>query len=512
MKNPFSQSFGSKRMDSIGSRTVFKEPTTGEWEVGSAILGEYKVKGRLGKGGMGIVYLLRNQKTGGRFAVKRAIAKDKRNRENFLSELQAWVDLPENPHIVACRFFRTMGDEVILFSDYVDGGSVKDLIDTGRLYEGGPMESLRRILDIGIQAAWGLHALHNLGYVHQDVKPGNVLITRDGVVKITDFGLIKARARAASTPLSGGKSLFVSYGGMTPVYCSPEQLNRERLTRRTDIWSFGVSLLHLFTGEVTWRSGVVAPEVLEDYLKEEGDPGLPGMPQGVVETLRRCLKQDPKERWKTMLEVADALSEVYQKSFVAYKRMAPAFSMPVSVEHDRRGIHGTKWRDPKYFLEKVMDEGEIERLLSARGGSRKAQAVGDMAAYEEALRLYEEAAKEGVREIEDEIHLLYLNKGLIHEYLGDSPGSLRLFDRAIGIRERLVYKEGRWELADDLAVSYNNKAFALDSLGRPKEAADIRDKAIGIYERLVYKEGRWELADDLARSYNNKGLIHEYLG
>ena len=146
-----------------------------DWNLGQTILDDFVVDRVLGKGGMGIVYLVHSQTSRRLFAVKRATGMKESDRRNFLAELQTWIDLPEHPNIVPCRFFRTVGDEVLIFAEYVEGGSLKEWIDSKKLYEGGPQKAVERILDISIQFAWGLHCMHERGVVHQDVKPGNVL-------------------------------------------------------------------------------------------------------------------------------------------------------------------------------------------------------------------------------------------------------------------------------------------------------------------------------------------------
>ena len=94
--------------------------------------------------------------------------------------------------------------------------------------------------------------------IHQDVKPANVLMLPDGTAKITDFGLAKARAAAGELVMAdAGRSILVSTGGMTPAYCSPEQANNEPLSRKTDIWSWAVSVLEMLLGEVCWQSGAL---------------------------------------------------------------------------------------------------------------------------------------------------------------------------------------------------------------------------------------------------------------
>src|SRR4051812_28725754 len=164
------------------------------WPPGHAFLDEFVVEGVLGRGGMGEVYRVRRQSTGEVLAVKRACLRGEDVRRSFLAELETWIDLPDHPHLVACRFFRTVGDEVVLFTDVATGGSLADWIAQGRL------TALDGRLDVAIQVAWGLHAVHELGVVHQDVKPANVLMSEDGTARVADFGLARARAQASPVP------------------------------------------------------------------------------------------------------------------------------------------------------------------------------------------------------------------------------------------------------------------------------------------------------------------------
>jgi Serine/threonine protein kinase len=170
-----------------------------EWKVGDVILEEYEVKGELGRGGMGVVYLLQHRHSGRQFAVKRALGLTGADRQHFLAELQTWIDLPEHENLVACRFFRTLGEEILIFADYVEGGSLAHWIQSGKLYEGGHLVALERMLDIAIQFAWGLHCLHRLGLVHQDVKPGNVLMGQDDQVALLGIrSKVSTRGRSNS--------------------------------------------------------------------------------------------------------------------------------------------------------------------------------------------------------------------------------------------------------------------------------------------------------------------------
>ena len=251
-----------------------------EWKNGQVILGEYTIDMELGRGGMGRVWLVKSNSTARRFAVKQTLLKEDKHRKAFLAELQTWIDLPEHPNIVPCRFFRTVGDDVLIFSEFVDGGSLKNWIDSRRLYEGDQRQSLKRILDTAIQFAWGLHSIHELGLVHQDVKPGNVLMSSGAEaalqgmrVQVSDYGLARARARsgAPNVQAAGERSTLLSNGGCTPAYCSPEQAKGLSITRKTDLWSWGVSVLEMFTGGVTWYSGHLAGPVLDRYAEDTNE-------------------------------------------------------------------------------------------------------------------------------------------------------------------------------------------------------------------------------------------------
>jgi serine/threonine protein kinase/tetratricopeptide (TPR) repeat protein len=484
------------------------------WTKGQSILGEYTVEGVLGEGGMGTVYLLvRSHFTGQRFAVKKTKFRDETIQRNFLRELQLWLDLPEHPHLVACRFFRTIDEELAIFAEYVEGGALTKWIAERGLKE------LPHILDVAIQFAWGLHALHEQGLVHQDVKPSNVLLTGEGLAKVSDFGLARARAAAGERPAGGGQGILLSCGGMTEAYCSPEQAAYQALTSKTDIWSWGVSVLEMFTGGVTWANGVVADQALDAYVDRYGRAGvgadgLPLMPVEMVAVLRRCFRPEPQDRWGTMLEVAELLREIYrQYRGSGYPRETPA-SLRASESRvfidERRTITGVQWPDPQPWLAAALkadgrDPAEAGALMSPREGSRRAQAVADLAAYDAAQRIYERLVDNGRTNLRSDLARLCGHKALVHGYLADAPGAVAACDRALAILERLVNQEGRRELANDLAVMCLNKGSVLWRMGELAGAVAAYDQALAIQERLVNQEGRWELADSLARTYMNKG-------
>ena len=225
---------------------------------------------------------------------------------------------------------------------------------------------------------------------------------------------------------------------------------------------------------------------------------------------------------------------------------------------------GAEWSDPREWLLKAFqadgrDPIEAEALLPARTGSRKAQAIADLAGYNEARRIFRRLVVSGRKDLERDLAVLCTDSAHINILLDDIPGALESYDRAIAILEPLVGREGRrelagdlarvygtrptrcrtwatcpprsscatgrsrswsrWssgrgggELAGDLALVYGSKANAVWQLGDLPAAVGLYDRAIATYERLVEREGRRELAGDLARGYGNKAIAVQRLG
>ncbi len=356
-----------------GSPKDRKEQVPLEWQEGDVILDLYEVKRVHTGGGMGLVYRVHHRGWGMDLAVKSPRAtyfQNETQKENFVRECFTWMDLGLHPNTVSCYYVRTLGGIPRVFAEYVDGGSLKDWIDSRKLYEGGHEPILRRILDIAIQFAWGLHYAHENGLVHQDVKPANVLMTPDGITKVTDFGLAMARAVAGEQGLSVGQSgqtLVVRGAGLcTREYASPEQVAGDPLTRKTDIWSWGVSVLELFTG-IMPPYGPAAGEVLENYLQtgpEEND--LPPMPDPVVDLLRHCFQKNPEDRPESMAHISEILQSLFKQITTRnYGRKQPGMGTLQADSFNNRGLSlidlGQKEEARQVFNEALrLDSGHPE--------------------------------------------------------------------------------------------------------------------------------------------------------
>jgi WD40 repeat protein/serine/threonine protein kinase len=305
------------------------EAPTDAWKPGDVILNLYDVREVFTGGGRGLVYRVRHRGWNMDLAVKRPrpeFFQNEQDKADFEREAETWIKLGLHPHLVACHYVRRLGGIPHVFAEYVAGGSLAEWIASRQLYAGGPVGALERILDIAIQFAWGLQHAHEQGLVHRDVKPGNVMLTNEGVAKVTDFGMAKARGSSAEIILGGtDRSVLVSAGGLTPAFCSPEQAQGRPVSRKTDIWSWGVSLLHMFNGAAHWSAGYLAAGVLEDFRRRGAyDQNLPSMPPPLAELLERCFRTNPDDRPRDMREIAGQLQRLYEEVVGRpYRRLPP---------------------------------------------------------------------------------------------------------------------------------------------------------------------------------------------
>ncbi|MDO5476688.1 MAG: serine/threonine-protein kinase [Eubacteriales bacterium] len=360
-------------------------PLTDSIRPGETLLGTYRIDSAPISGGMGRVWRVHHAGWNVDLAMKRPkpeFFRSRHDKQSFTEECRSWINLGLHPNIVSCYYVREIDGVPTIFSEWMDGGSAEKRIQDGTLYEinsgadwddrdqkadrgnrnDGTEESgqedradrpetvlQERLLDLAIQFARGLGYAHENGLIHQDVKPDNLLLTREGEAKVSDFGLARARTFLAMTAQTGrrggnrggsrkgraGKASeeivlreqaggefrldvnatqVTPAGGRTPSYCSPEQAAGLPLTRRTDIYSWAVSVMEMYLGGKPWAhgrdlTGPIAGAACRDYF--EMCPEERRIPEKLQDLLAQCMEPLPEDRPHDFQEVEQTLRKIY---------------------------------------------------------------------------------------------------------------------------------------------------------------------------------------------------------
>ena len=269
-------------------------------------LGPYEIQGLIGAGGMGEVYKAKDPKLGREVAIKvlpAAFAEDTDHLRRFEQEARAAGAL-NHPNITVIHDLGSHEGAPYLVMELLEGESLRAAMDAG------PMASARAA-ELGEQIAAGLAAAHERGIVHRDLKPENLFLTRDGVVKILDFGLAKRsriEGEAATEAMANLTASGVVMG--TLHYMSPEQANGRSVDFHTDQFSLGIVLYELLSGRKPFGGDSMA-ETLAAIVRDDPAPleslSL-GIPAGLAAIVQRCLAKEPKERYASTRDLANHLS------------------------------------------------------------------------------------------------------------------------------------------------------------------------------------------------------------
>ncbi len=267
---------------------------------GEILKGRFKILSFLGKGGMGVIYRAMDLKLNRVVAVKilpLELKADEKARKRFLREAQAAARL-EHPNICTIHEIYESDDIDFIVMPYIEGENLQRV-----LRNKGPF-SLEEFLHYARQMASALSAAHNKGIIHRDIKPSNIMITREGLVKILDFGLAKFTGAEESLT-----SADVVVG--TLAYMSPEQCRGEKLTPASDVFSMGIVFYEMLTGENPFR-GEDTGSTFYKLLHE--DPPPPShkkqLPPELDRVLMKALEKEPSKRYRDGGELLKALSEI----------------------------------------------------------------------------------------------------------------------------------------------------------------------------------------------------------
>jgi serine/threonine protein kinase len=277
-------------------------------------LAHYRIEAKLGEGGMGVVYRAYDTQLRRPVALKILLpeyASDPERRSRLLREARAASAL-HHQNIVG--IFEVGSDNGVDFigMEFIEGKTLGDIIPARGL-------PLGKALDYAVQVAGGLAKAHAAGVVHRDLKPGNIMLTRDGLVKLLDFGL------ARRVELAEGHDTTLTVQGEivgTPAYMSPEQAQGKAVDAASDVFSLGSVLYQMVTGHQAFGKGSLI-STLAAVVEQEPRPLPASVPRDLAKVIARCLRKDPARRFQHMDDVKVELEDLKAESDPRFQASAP---------------------------------------------------------------------------------------------------------------------------------------------------------------------------------------------
>ncbi|MBI4464028.1 MAG: tetratricopeptide repeat protein [Acidobacteria bacterium] len=523
----------------------------------------HDIKGGKGKSGMGIVYIVIDASTTTPFAVKtfqRWCLNTPDMVHRFLREAETWVKLEQHQNIVRAYYVATLQDQPYVFLEYVAGADLRKKLAAGAL---PPRDALR----YSIQFCRGMaHAQQKVpGLVHRDIKPENCMFTPDGVLKVTDFGLVKVLAGSDRLVMQAPvqeelaenqsqlfKTRLGEMGVGTLPYMAPEQFTEfSQVSVKADIYSFGVMLYEMLAGRRPFRVRSRDPEQWyaqhRNIMPPEPSFVRPEVGVALSRLTMRCLAKSPEERYPDFATVERELSAILKKEYQEEVSSAGVQELEAwEVLNKGTALSNLgRTREALDCFDKALEimprfdaawlnkgvilfkEGKASEALecydkaieinpnSAAAWYNRGTACQKQQKLEDALACYDRAL-----ELDSLNEATWLNKGVLLRKLQRAQEAVECYDRIL-------------TLNSNSAVAWYNRGFALRQMGRSQEEMECYKRAVEINPRfleawlnqgtVLRKLNRFiealfcydrvlDIQPRHADAWYNKGIVHRKLG
>jgi tetratricopeptide (TPR) repeat protein len=455
------------------------ESLAGTWDitlerkVGDTILGWLRVLD-IKRGGFGVVYIC-GDKEGAMWAVKSfrdEFFTDDKVVNSFYHECYVWIKISGHTNVVSVFTIEQLDYKPHIVMEYVDGCSLRDLINDSRL-------TIPISVDLSVQFCFGMEYANSVevekekrGIVHKDITPENILLTKNGTVKIADFGLVRVlEVSGASSLKSQSKESVYKKSTILgkPPYMSPEQFETTELDERSDVYSFGVVMYEMLSGEVPFYSSDWNWEDFHYHHKCTTPKPLsevhPDIPKQLNSIILKCIKKNRAARFANFAELRRALMEVYKEKYSKDKtEVGKRRNALTRLELHTMSLSMLNLRKPKEALRYVE---QLIRLHpdNAEALALKGSVLSEMDRLTEALEYLDKALK-----IDPNDKQTINSRGTTLAKLGKLGEALECFEKALTFDQRYVR-------------AWNNKANTMYLLGRFAEAAKSYDKIIKMNRR-----------------------------